>query len=59
MEYERIYDGLLSASHDPPTLPILTETNHGLLQLLQRTELEAMLKELDELIKSERGLLIP
>ena len=59
MEYDRIYDGLLGASYDAPTLPILTETNPGLVQLLQRSELEAILKELDELIESEGGLLIP
>jgi len=59
MGHERIYDRLPAASHDAPTLPMLTETNPVWLRLLQRAELEATLKELDELIESEGGLLIP
>ena len=59
MESERAHDGLFSELNAKPTSPMLTETNPVLLQLLQRTELEALLQELDELIESEGGLLIP
>ena len=59
MESERTHDGQLSALHAEPTLPMLTESNPVRLQLPQRTELAALLQELDELIESEGGLLIP
>lgn len=59
MEFARTHDSLFSASHADPSLPMLRETNPVLLQSLQRTELESLLQELDELIESEGGLLIP
>ena len=40
-------------------MPMLAETHPVLVQLLQRAELELVLQELDDLIESEGGILIP
>jgi hypothetical protein len=59
MEIARADDDPFSASHAESSLPELAETHPVLLQLLQRAELELILQELDELIESEGGILIP
>jgi len=59
MENARTDDDPFSASHAKSSLPMLTETHPVLLQLLQQAELELLLQELDELIESEGGILIP
>ena len=59
MEIAENDDDPFSASHTDSSLPKLVETHPVLLQLLQQAELELILQELDELIESEGGILIP
>ena len=60
MESARSHDDAFSPSHAESSVPMLAETHPVLLQLLlQRAELELVLQELDELIESEGGILIP
>ena len=59
MEIARIHDDPFSASHAKSRVPMLAEIHPVLLQSLQQAELELILQELDELIESEGGILIP
>jgi|GEM_PF-5397515 hypothetical protein len=59
MEIAENDDDPFRESHADSRLPKLVETHPVLLQLLQQAELELILQELDELIESEGGILIP
>jgi len=59
MESARSHDDPFGVSHAESSVPMLTEIHPVLLQSLQQAELELILQELDELIESEGGLLIP
>jgi hypothetical protein len=56
MEIARNHDNPSSVSHAESSVG---ETHPVLFQLLQQAELELILQELDELIESEGGILIP
>jgi len=59
MEIARSDDGPFSASDAKSSVARLAEIHPVLLQSLQQAELELILQELDELIESEGGILIP
>jgi hypothetical protein len=59
MESARSHNDSFSPSHPESSVSLLAETHPVLVQLLQRAELELILQELEELIESEGGILIP
>ena len=59
MEIAENDDDQFSASHADSSLPKLVETHPVLLQWLQQAELELILQELDDLIESQGGIVIP
>ena len=59
MEIGRNHDERFSETHGESSLARLEEIHALLLQSLQQAELELLLQELDDLIESEGGVLIP
>ena len=59
MEIARSDDDPFSASDAKSSVAMLAKIHPVLLQSLQQAELELILQELDELIESEGGILIP